>query len=96
MTSFHFEEPQTSLLSMKEQRVYMALLVKFRAFSQEDIGVMLRGDNQMDIRDWNIYQRYREVVQEEQQEFQKWCKDVFIQNVDSGKNYQVQCRIKLK
>ena len=85
MTSFHFEEPQNSLFSMKEQRVYMALLDKFRTFSQEDIGIMLRGDNKFDIDDWNIFQRYRETVQSEQQEFQKWCKDVFIQNGYSGK-----------
>ena len=89
MTSFHFEEPQNSLLSMKEQRTYMALLDKFRDFSQEHIGDMLRGNNQIQIHDWNVYQEYRKIVEGEQEEFQKWCKDVFVQNSNSGKNYQI-------
>ena len=78
VTTFQFEEPKNSLLSTKEQHVYMALLEKFRNVSQENISTKL--DNPTDTKDWEIFQSYRDLIQEEQQDFLKWCKEVFVQH----------------
>ena len=85
ITTFNFEEPQHSLLNSKEQKAYMALLDKFRSYSQEDISLLKRGGgNEIDNSDWTVYQEYRNLVLDEQADFQKWCKEVFVQHGNSG------------
>ena len=63
---FQLEEPRVSLLSYKEQRVFLELLEKFNENGQH-IG--------MDH--YNLFQHYLELVKEEQAEFQAFSKDVF-------------------
>ena len=91
--AFQFEEPKKSCLNSKEQRTYIALLEKFQGMSREAINAMLGSDKQNDIQDWKILQNYREYVKEEQEEFQTWCKEVFIQRGNSSvENLHVDVR----
>ena len=91
--AFQFEEPKKSCLNSKEQRTYIALLEKFQAMSREAINAMLGSDKQDDIQDWKIFQSYREYIKEEQEEFQSWCKEVFIQRGNSSvENLHVDVR----
>ena len=91
--AFQFEEPKKSCLNSKEQRAYIALLEKFQAMSREAINAMLGSDKQNDIQDWKIFQSYRDYIKEEQEEFQTWCKEVFIQRGNSSvENLHVDVR----
>ena len=82
---FQFEDPQQSLLNWKEQKVYMALLEKFRGRSNQEIALML--SNPLESYDWELFTSYHDAVQEEHAEFQNWTKEVFLQsaNCDLGR-----------
>ena len=82
IAKFNFEEPHPSLLTKKEQQVYLSLMAKFRQVSQSDISLLAP----IDKKDYDIFIQYRELVQEEQKEYQNWCKEVFVQQGDSDIN----------
>jgi len=79
ISKFHYEEPKTSLLNQKEQNVYLNLKKKFQGYSQLDISLLPL----IDQKDYTLFIQYRDVLQEEQEEYQNWCKDIFIQQGDS-------------
>ena len=85
VNAFQFEDPQQSLLNWKEQKVYMALLEKFRGRSNQEIALML--SNPLGSYDWQLFTSYHDAVQEEYAEFQNWTKEVFVQsaNCDLGR-----------
>ena len=85
VNAFQFEDPQQSLLNWKEQKIYMALLEKFRGRSNHEIALML--SNPLERYDWELFTSYNDAVQEEQTEFQNWTKEVFLKtaNTDLGR-----------
>ena len=80
---FHFEEPEHSILNKKEQETYLKLMLKFRLQPQSSIN-LLQSDEK---NEYDILLAFREAVQEEQEKYQNWCKEAFIQNGDSDVNY---------
>ena len=79
ISKFHYEEPKTSILNQKEQNVYLNLKTKFQGYSQLDISLLPL----IDQKDYKLFIQYRDLLQEEQEEYQNWCKDIFIQQGDS-------------
>ena len=94
LSSFQLEYPQESLLGMREQREYIRLLDKFRRKSQEEISAMLGGNNQIDIHDYNLFQSYLEVCQDEQADFQNFTKEAYSKTpnplLEEGKYHSIE------